>query len=77
MLNHETSANYNFANSFVFSNFAPTNPYILYMERIIGIENEMAKLTDYQNSGRSEFIAIYGRPAQANHSHTPPPSFLP
>lgn len=31
------------------------------MEKIIGRETETRKLTDYMQSGRSEFIAIYGR----------------
>ena len=61
MLKNTFPANYNFANSFVFSNFAPTNLHVLHMERITGREAEIAKLTDYQDSGRSEFVAIYGR----------------
>lgn len=31
------------------------------MEKIIGREKEMGKLSDYMESGRSEFVAIYGR----------------
>lgn len=31
------------------------------MEKIIGRKEEIAKLTDYYNSGRPEFVAIYGR----------------
>ena len=31
------------------------------MERIIGRETELGKLNDYFESGRSEFIALYGR----------------
>ncbi len=31
------------------------------METIIGRKNEIKQLTDYYNSGRAEFIAIYGR----------------
>lgn len=31
------------------------------MEKIIGRETEFEKLTDYFESGRSEFIALYGR----------------
>ena len=31
------------------------------MEKIIGRENEFGKLTDYMESGKSEFIALYGR----------------
>jgi len=31
------------------------------MEKIIGRENEFGKLTDYMVSGKSEFIALYGR----------------
>jgi len=31
------------------------------MEKIIGREAEFSKLTDYMESGKSEFIALYGR----------------
>ena len=31
------------------------------MEKIIGREKELGKLSDYMESGRSEFVAIYGR----------------
>ena len=31
------------------------------MEKIIGREVEFGKLTDYMESGKSEFIALYGR----------------
>lgn len=31
------------------------------MEKIIGRKEEIGKLTDYYNSGRPEFVAIYGR----------------
>ena len=31
------------------------------MEKIIGREAEFGKLTDYMESGKSEFIALYGR----------------
>ena len=31
------------------------------MEKIIGREKELSKLADYMQSGRSEFLAIYGR----------------
>ncbi len=31
------------------------------MEKIIGRETEFGKLTDYFESGKSEFIALYGR----------------
>ena len=31
------------------------------MEKIIGREKELSKLADYKQSGRSEFLAIYGR----------------
>ena len=31
------------------------------MEKIIGRERELEKLSDYMQSGRSEFVAIYGR----------------
>ena len=31
------------------------------MEKIIGRETELGKLNDYFESGRSEFIALYGR----------------
>ena len=31
------------------------------MEKIIGREDEFEKLTDYMESGKSEFIALYGR----------------
>ena len=31
------------------------------MEKIIGREAEFSKLTDYMDSGKSEFIALYGR----------------
>ncbi len=31
------------------------------MEKIIGRETEFSKLTDYMESGKSEFIALYGR----------------
>ena len=31
------------------------------MEKLIGRENEVGKLAEYMKSGRSEFIAIYGR----------------
>ena len=31
------------------------------MEKIIGRERELGKLSDYVESGRSEFVAIYGR----------------
>lgn len=31
------------------------------MEKVIGRKEEIAKLTEYYNSGRSEFVAIYGR----------------
>ena len=31
------------------------------MEKIIGREKELSKLSDYMESGRSEFVAVYGR----------------
>ncbi len=31
------------------------------MEKIIGREKELGKLSDYMESGRSELVAIYGR----------------
>ena len=31
------------------------------MEKIVGRELELGMLSDYMESGRSEFIAIYGR----------------
>ena len=31
------------------------------MEKIIGRETEFGKLADYMESGKSEFIALYGR----------------
>ena len=31
------------------------------MEKIIGRERELEKLSDYMQSGRSEFVAVYGR----------------
>ncbi len=31
------------------------------MEKIIGREAEFGKLADYMESGKSEFIALYGR----------------
>ena len=31
------------------------------MEKIIGRETELGKLNDYFESGRSEFVALYGR----------------
>ena len=31
------------------------------MEEIIGRKDEIRRLTDYYNSGKSEFIDIYGR----------------
>ncbi len=30
------------------------------MKKIIGRESEFGKLTDYMESGKSEFIALYG-----------------
>ena len=30
------------------------------MEEIIGRKDEIRRLTDYYNSGKAEFIAIYG-----------------
>ena len=31
------------------------------MEKIIGRKRELEKLSDYMQSGRSEFVAVYGR----------------
>ena len=37
------------------------NTTCISMEKIIGREREMAKLSDYMQSDRSEFVAVYGR----------------
>ena len=37
------------------------SPKICIMEEIIGRKDEIRRLTDYYNSGKAEFIAIYGR----------------
>ena len=38
-----------------------THIKLIKMEKIIGREAEFGKLTDYMESGKSEFIALYGR----------------
>ena len=54
-------ANYNFENWLICSTFAKTKPQGRYMEKIIGRNKELEKLSDYMQSGRSEFVAVYGR----------------
>lgn len=41
--------------------FCKNNLSFVAMEKIIGRERELGKLSDYVESGRSEFVAIYGR----------------
>ena len=41
--------------------FSSTHIKLIKMEKIIGREAEFGKLTDYMESGKSEFIALYGR----------------
>ena len=46
---------------YIYSLYLCITQRVCIMEEIIGRKDEIRRLTDYYNSGKSEFIDIYGR----------------